>query len=555
LNILSFIRYAVNNSWFVNTMNKVFLLGGDLVRAEVANNLMRLLAEGAGGDENADNELRAQAVQSYIALCQQPVLPDILVKVIAWVLGEYAYLALEDVNQAIDSLCDLMDRPYKNSDVKNWLCWAIGKLLAYTGELRDDVKDMLMKYAICDNVELSRRCQELIVLFDVLQTATSRDVREDLNAIFPIDASCEDINVEVSIGEVVRYLSEKAVMEGGRQYVPKAKRGGAFGKVSTTVLAGGASAGGSKKLRFKYDHPAPKPAVTHIMANSPDRVEPARVSDAPAPIVTTPGKSVMSAAGPWGKTGYGLPKPTTPAAVPGAEGTYKSPTVPNHEQSPQETAYYEAAKKSAPAASPPPKVVDTKQQQLAAQLFMGLGDEVATTTSPTATVVVRKAAPLPVRSNSGTALASTRAGIARQSSAPLASPAVSDLLGGLSVSDESESHHPQPAVDLLGLDFSSAPSSSPSSPTATNVRTGSPAPPRDLLSSFDDDEVVTPSSFPAQQHSNTILSPTPGVPEFLKPAFVAARQISGTDPDNFDIENLTKTSLLTSVRDDFRFRC
>jgi hypothetical protein len=39
-------------------MNKVFLLGGELVQMEVANNLMRLLAEGAGGDEDSDNELR-----------------------------------------------------------------------------------------------------------------------------------------------------------------------------------------------------------------------------------------------------------------------------------------------------------------------------------------------------------------------------------------------------------------------------------------------------------------------------------------------------------------
>ena len=38
--------YAPDNQWFIRTMNIVFELGGDLVRKEVAHNLMRLIAEG-----------------------------------------------------------------------------------------------------------------------------------------------------------------------------------------------------------------------------------------------------------------------------------------------------------------------------------------------------------------------------------------------------------------------------------------------------------------------------------------------------------------------------
>ena len=48
----------------------------------LADNLMRLIAEGAGeDDEAADTELRAQAVSSYLALLEKPNLPDILLKV------------------------------------------------------------------------------------------------------------------------------------------------------------------------------------------------------------------------------------------------------------------------------------------------------------------------------------------------------------------------------------------------------------------------------------------------------------------------------------------
>lgn len=40
-------------------MTEVFELGGDLVRPEVANNVMRLIAEGAGEDDDADAKLRS----------------------------------------------------------------------------------------------------------------------------------------------------------------------------------------------------------------------------------------------------------------------------------------------------------------------------------------------------------------------------------------------------------------------------------------------------------------------------------------------------------------
>ena len=61
-------RYAPDNSWFIQTMNAVFELGGDLVRPDVAHNLMRLIAEGSGYDEDADVALRKYAAQTYFTM-------------------------------------------------------------------------------------------------------------------------------------------------------------------------------------------------------------------------------------------------------------------------------------------------------------------------------------------------------------------------------------------------------------------------------------------------------------------------------------------------------
>lgn len=41
-------KFAPDNAWFVRTMATIFELGGYLVRPEVADNLMRLIAEGTG---------------------------------------------------------------------------------------------------------------------------------------------------------------------------------------------------------------------------------------------------------------------------------------------------------------------------------------------------------------------------------------------------------------------------------------------------------------------------------------------------------------------------
>ena len=53
-----------------------------MVAPSLADNLMRLVAEGAGeGDEEADAELRSRAAASYLALLNKPSLPNILLKV------------------------------------------------------------------------------------------------------------------------------------------------------------------------------------------------------------------------------------------------------------------------------------------------------------------------------------------------------------------------------------------------------------------------------------------------------------------------------------------
>lgn len=109
-------------------MNSLFYVGDKYVRKDLAHNLMRLIAEGSGeDDEDADNELRASAVVAYMdilvvskeqcaavqpkntlhrislalddvclsCLLQDDMAPQILKQIACWVIGEYAYIAAE----------------------------------------------------------------------------------------------------------------------------------------------------------------------------------------------------------------------------------------------------------------------------------------------------------------------------------------------------------------------------------------------------------------------------------------------------------------------------
>ena len=68
------------------TMNKVFEHAGDLVNIKVAHNLMRLIAEGFGEDDDAaDSQLRSSAVCYFVV----HLIYEICVKFLRHSLSEF----------------------------------------------------------------------------------------------------------------------------------------------------------------------------------------------------------------------------------------------------------------------------------------------------------------------------------------------------------------------------------------------------------------------------------------------------------------------------------
>jgi AP-4 complex subunit epsilon-1 len=82
-------RYAPSPAWFIRVVSEVFELGGEHVEPALAHSLMRLIAE-------QDEALHRSAVDIYARLLDAESsarLPDVLLQVLVWVLGEYGSLA------------------------------------------------------------------------------------------------------------------------------------------------------------------------------------------------------------------------------------------------------------------------------------------------------------------------------------------------------------------------------------------------------------------------------------------------------------------------------
>eukprot|EP01102_Stenamoeba_stenopodia_P016901 TRINITY_DN5972_c0_g1_i1.p1 TRINITY_DN5972_c0_g1~~TRINITY_DN5972_c0_g1_i1.p1 ORF type:complete len:1192 (-),score=301.43 TRINITY_DN5972_c0_g1_i1:58-3633(-) len=209
-------RYAPNNQWFVKIMNKVFFLGGEYVRPEVAHNLMQLIAEGTGEDEASDEQLRVYAVNTFLRSLTQPMVPNILLQVISWVLGEYGYLSELPLPEIIDRLCDLLSKPSESADSKGWIISALAKLISQMGgRLTDQVDNILRTYSNSRSVDVQQKCYEVREL-----SKTPKLMQE----VFPVDASCEDISVDENLIFLNSYVNNAIRVRKVKPYIPHHER-------------------------------------------------------------------------------------------------------------------------------------------------------------------------------------------------------------------------------------------------------------------------------------------------------------------------------------------
>uniref|UniRef100_A0AAV1VMD6 AP-4 complex subunit epsilon-1 C-terminal domain-containing protein n=1 Tax=Peronospora matthiolae TaxID=2874970 RepID=A0AAV1VMD6_9STRA len=157
-------------------------------------------------------ELRRDAVDTYLELLERPVLPDILVCTMAWVLGEYGYLSdAMELEEICERLVELVDRPFEQEDTtRGYVLSAVTKITAQMGHTIDVADAMMNKYKNSRSTDLQQRCFEYLAFTKNFSL---------MNEVFPEDASCEDIEVDSNLSFLTSFV-EKAVAQGAPLYDP-----------------------------------------------------------------------------------------------------------------------------------------------------------------------------------------------------------------------------------------------------------------------------------------------------------------------------------------------
>ena len=94
-----------------------FELGGELVEPDVTYGVMRLIAEGSGGDDDeGDDAVRVEAVDTFPATWASGSFQTISRGPRCWVLGECSYVKGSDtLADVCDKLCEIAEKQISNN--------------------------------------------------------------------------------------------------------------------------------------------------------------------------------------------------------------------------------------------------------------------------------------------------------------------------------------------------------------------------------------------------------------------------------------------------------
>jgi len=452
----------------------VFEISGDMVASEISQNMMTLIAEGAGEeDENADLILRQHAVELYTRLLDKPYakMPSALIETIAWVLGEYAYLSGDfSIDEILVKLCTLTRRGKTlPPTTRKIVVTAIMKLVAQAGTCPPHAAKVIDDFTKSQDLDLQQRCLE----FQTMLTS----VPHILGDVLPIDASCEDIQVDINLSFLDTFV-RSAISNGARLYekpdddddedydlvVREQAKPSAFKMTpyaKPTITPGSIPLGQMKGTGGNANVTLPVggslPPGGYSVGDNPTQ----NITATPSAIPSTEPQLVLrNVATVWGKPNP-TPPPTTAtvSAPPATTNTWSQPSSIPGSAHPTSTSFIQ------PTLAAPAEPVKTEEQlrkeRMAAALFGG--STTATSTSTTA----------PKRPIGRSSVPSQPAASIIQSAPLTATVAPTQVASVSTPINSTVNQHPTAApapvleVDLLGFD------SPPSSSTPTNTGTRS----------------------------------------------------------------------------------
>ena len=212
-------RYTPDPKWYLNTLFEVFQLAGSVINTEVAHHFTRMVSEDDSDEETGfkksaavilTNQLHKTVIENKVQ-----TLTDVLVQCMAWVIGEYAPLAVSDKNgveSALLDLCDLFQHHQSRPETKLWVITAIGKLIARLGYCPSTALTIIDEAKESPYIDVQQAAYEIAALAKFPQL---------LALAMPEDASWEEVEVDTSLSFLNTFTASKNT---SRRYMPPNQR-------------------------------------------------------------------------------------------------------------------------------------------------------------------------------------------------------------------------------------------------------------------------------------------------------------------------------------------
>uniref|UniRef100_UPI003AAA5824 AP-4 complex subunit epsilon-1 n=1 Tax=Centroberyx gerrardi TaxID=166262 RepID=UPI003AAA5824 len=343
-------KYAPDNEWFIETMNTVFSLGGDMMQPDIPNSFLRLLSEGFDNVEE-DLQLRLFAVDSYVSLLQgEPAkLPQRFLQVISWVLGEYSHLR-EGLEAAtvLRLLAKLLDMKRTSSETKSWVLMAMTKISEGPACVCV-AQEVSERYSGSLDTVLRQRVQELQHLS---QGSELRD------RVLPRNAGLEPLEVDSSLSFLDGFVSE-ALAAGAAPYKPPHQRQEELAQAKALSLE---PYGLSLPISMSSCSIADRQSPTLLSMSS-------GLSGNSTDLSHKGGTATLKLDGVkrvWGREGYLAQKEPLEESA--------QVEVPSPLRSPSQQKGADSTHSQTPTPTPTPEP-EQEKQQLASSLFVGLGSQ------------------------------------------------------------------------------------------------------------------------------------------------------------------------------------
>jgi AP-4 complex subunit epsilon-1 len=203
--------YAPDKGWFIKIMNNLFVNFGELITDDILSKLIKLINEWE--TETDEDEFKQFTIDNYTFIIENyTVLPDSLVKLMGWVLGEYGKKLFRDDEEKVINLLKMLEylltKSYDSEITKCILITAITKLHSNINfQELDFITNIIEKYSRDINSEMQQRCAEYKRL---LKTNTIMLKNQ-------FTTTLDDLDIDCNMNFLNNYVNDR-IRKGAKKY-------------------------------------------------------------------------------------------------------------------------------------------------------------------------------------------------------------------------------------------------------------------------------------------------------------------------------------------------